>query len=668
MPGQKRSLNVLDLLAILTELSDLRNSIIDKVYTMGNSLLLRFRKGSEKYFVIANSHRFGLTSYVLEHGAEGVTSLRRFIEGSRLRSLELLNFDRVVKLSLDDGYLVIELLEPWNVVYVGNDDKIKWVLRAYRGKDRVVNISLEYRPPPQNFVKPIDNRESVIKALQSYDTIGRAIARGLGLGGEIANEVCAEALINCDSPVNSVNADDVLSVIISMINKISNGDLEPTIYYSNGVPITVTPIRYRSIRYDNIKQFKRFNEAVDEYFHEIEVREESEKKLASISGEIARLERSIDELMMSIEGFRKGSEELRVKAETVLNWKYVIEELLNVLRNYWSSYKDEFQELVHGMEYQGIKVKGFEPRSKTVILEIGGVTVSIPLNADVGDIINDLFNRAKELERKAKTAEESLSQLRARIEELRAESEKIAESIREGSIRVIYGAREWFERFRWFITSGGKLVIAGRDATQNEVIVRHYLRPWDIFVHADIPGGAAVVIRLASSGDNVSDDDIKEAAQYAVSYSRAWVMGLSVLDAFYVRGEQVTKKAPSGEYLGKGSFMIYGTRGWVRNAELGLGIGVRVDSFGEASIIRLITAPPSVISSLVNYYVIVRPGTKDRVSVSREVYDLFKNKIPRFTKVVNLSHIVDAVPGPSVVEGPYEGSPVSWDRLRSLVK
>ncbi len=477
---------------------------------------------------------------------------------------------------------MIELLEPWNAVYVSSDDKIKWVLRAYRGgKDRVVNIGLEYKPPPQSFVKPVDDRESVIKALQSYDTIGRAIARGgLGLGSEVANEVCVEALISCDSPVNSVDADNVLSVITSMINKISSGDLEPTIYYSNGVPITVTPIRYQSIKYDNIKQFKKFNEAVDEYFHEIEVREESEKRLASISGgEIARLEKSIDELMMSIEGFRKGSEELRVKAETVLNWKYVIEDLLNVLRNYWSSYKDEFQELVRGMEYQGIRVKGgFEPRSKAVILEIGGVTVSIPLNADVGDVINDLFNRAKELERKAKAAEESLSQLRARIEELRAEGEKIAESIREGSIRVIYGAREWFERFRWFITSGGKLVIAGRDATQNEVIVRHYLRPWDMFVHADIPGGAAVVIRLASSGDNVSDDDIKEAAQYAVSYSRAWVMGLSVLDAFYVRGgEQVTKKAPSGEYLGKGSFMIYGTRGgWVRNAELSLGIGVRL--------------------------------------------------------------------------------------------
>ncbi|WP_054853395.1 hypothetical protein [Vulcanisaeta distributa] len=149
--------------------------------------------------------------------------------------------------------------------------------------------------------------------------------------------------------------------------------MEPTIYYGNGVPITVTPIKYLSIKHDGIKQFGKFNEAVDEYFHEIEVKEESEKKLASISGgEIARLERSIDELMISIEGFRKGSRELRVKAETVLNWKYVIEELLNVLRNYWSSYKDEFQDLIRGMEYQGIRVKGFDPRSKAVTLEIDG--------------------------------------------------------------------------------------------------------------------------------------------------------------------------------------------------------------------------------------------------------------------------------------------------------
>ncbi|MGC9152322.1 MAG: ribosome rescue protein RqcH [Vulcanisaeta sp.] len=666
MPNQKKSLNILDLLAIVTELRELEGSIIDKVYTMGGSLLLRFRKEAEKYFVIANSHRFGLTSYVLEHGTESVTALRRLIENSRLVKIEVLNFDRVIRLALDDGFLIIELLEPWNAIYTGNDGIIKWVLRTYRGKDRTINVGLEYRPPPQGFVKPFDEANNVINTLRSFDNIGKAIARGLGLGSEIANEVCARASIDCSMPTNSVDADKVLVVINSMINTVIEGKLEPTIYYSSGFPITVTPLKFLSIKYDGVKQFQKFNEAVDEYFHEIEVKEETQRKLTNIMGEINRLERSIDELAVNIENFRKGSEELRVKAETVLNWKYVIEDLLNILRNYWASYKDEFQELIRGMEYQGIKIKNFDSRGKVLTLDINGITVSIPLNANVGDLINDLFNRAKDLERKAKNAEEVMAQLKAKLEELRLEGEKLTESVRESSIRIVYGAREWFERFRWFITSGGKLVLAGRDATQNEVLVRHYLRPWDIFVHADIPGAATVIIRLNNPNDEVKEEEILEAAQYAVSYSRAWVMGLSVLDSFYVKGEQVTKRAPSGEYLGKGSFMIYGSRGWVKNVELRLGIGVRVDKLNGVSLIRLITAPPKVINSLVNYYAIIRPGKSDRVEVSKSIYEEFRGKIPGFTKAVSLDNIIEVIPGPSMVEGFYSGNPMPWDEIRRI--
>lgn len=657
-------MNILDLLAVTIELRGLIGSILDKAYTMGGSLLLRFRVGSEKYFVIANSHRFGLTSYVFEHGAEGVAQLRKLIEGSRLRGIELVNLDRVVKLSFDDGYLVVELLEPWNAIYVDNNGIIKWVLRTYRGRDRVVNVGLEYRPPPQNFAKPTEGIDKVTAVLRSYDTIGRALARGLGLGGEVANEICARASIDCSSPVDSVDVGHVLSIVNSLINTVSSGALEPLIYYSGGSPITVTPIRFISIKYDEVRRFRSFNEAVDEYFHEIEVKEESERRLAAVMGEIARLERSIDELLVNIENFRKGSEELRLKAETLLNWKYVVEELLNVLRNYWYSYKDEFQELIRGMEYQGIRVRGFDPRNKIVNLDIGGVSVSLPLNADVGDVINDLFNRAKELERKAKSAEEVMGRLKARIEELRLEGEKLSASLRESTVRVVYGVREWFERFRWFVTTGGKLVIAGRDATQNEVIVRNYMKPWDVFLHADIPGAAAVVIKLRDPSDGVGEEDLLEAARYAASYSRAWVMGLSVIDVFYVRGEQVTKKAPSGEYLGRGSFMIYGTRGWVRNVELRLGVGVRVDHVDNTAIIRLLTAPPEAIDRLVNYYVVIRPGGRDKNEVGKAIYNEFKARLPGFAKVVNLDNVIEALPGPSIIEGVFDGNPMPWDEVR----
>jgi predicted ribosome quality control (RQC) complex YloA/Tae2 family protein len=34
----------------------------------------------------------------------------------------------------------------------------------------------------------------------------------------------------------------------------------------------------------------------------------------------------------------------------------------------------------------------------------------------------------------------------------------------------------WFERFHWFITSENYLVLSGRDAQQNELLVKRYLR------------------------------------------------------------------------------------------------------------------------------------------------------------------------------------------------
>lgn len=40
----------------------------------------------------------------------------------------------------------------------------------------------------------------------------------------------------------------------------------------------------------------------------------------------------------------------------------------------------------------------------------------------------------------------------------------------------------WFEKFNWFVTSENYLVISGRDAQQNELIVKRYLR-WVLCKH-----------------------------------------------------------------------------------------------------------------------------------------------------------------------------------------
>lgn len=45
----------------------------------------------------------------------------------------------------------------------------------------------------------------------------------------------------------------------------------------------------------------------------------------------------------------------------------------------------------------------------------------------------------------------------------------------------------WFEKFNWFITSENYLVISGRDAQQNELVVKRYMKKGDLYVLTWLP-------------------------------------------------------------------------------------------------------------------------------------------------------------------------------------
>ena len=58
----------------------------------------------------------------------------------------------------------------------------------------------------------------------------------------------------------------------------------------------------------------------------------------------------------------------------------------------------------------------------------------------------------------------------------------------------------WFEKFCWFVTSDNLLVVSGRDAQQNELLVKRYLRKEDLYVHADLHGAATTILRNDTPG------------------------------------------------------------------------------------------------------------------------------------------------------------------------
>ncbi|KAI1801754.1 hypothetical protein F4811DRAFT_440960 [Daldinia bambusicola] len=133
----------------------------------------------------------------------------------------------------------------------------------------------------------------------------------------------------------------------------------------------------------------------------------------------------------------------------------------------------------------------------------------------------------------------------------------------------------WFEKFVWFISSDGYLVLGGKDAQQNEMLYRRYLKKGDIYVHADLHGAPSVIIKNSPSTPDapIPPSTLSQAGTLAVCASSAWDSKAG-MGAWWVNADQVSKSAPTGEFLTTGSFMVRGKKNFLPPAQLILGLGL----------------------------------------------------------------------------------------------
>ncbi|KAK6441521.1 hypothetical protein LTR95_002246 [Oleoguttula sp. CCFEE 5521] len=133
----------------------------------------------------------------------------------------------------------------------------------------------------------------------------------------------------------------------------------------------------------------------------------------------------------------------------------------------------------------------------------------------------------------------------------------------------------WFEKFIYFISSDNYLVLAGKDAQQNEILYRRYLKKGDVYVHADLHGAASVIIKNnpATPDAPIPPSTLSQAGSMAVCTSSAWD-SKAAMSAWWVNWDQVSKTAPTGEYLATGGFMVRGKKNFLPPSQLLLGFAV----------------------------------------------------------------------------------------------
>ncbi|XP_070834821.1 ribosome quality control complex subunit NEMF [Chaetodon trifascialis] len=361
-------------------------------------------------------------------------------------------------------------------------------------------------------------------------------------------------------------------------------------------------------------EFDTFDKAVDEFFSKMESQKIDMKALQQEKQALKKLENVKRDHVQRLEALHQAQEVDRLKGELVEMNLPVVERALQVVRSALANQVDwtEIGIIVKEAQAAGDPVACAikelklqtnhitmllknpyiseddmeEEEKKDVVEEKGkknknkdkGQTKKLqknkPMLVDVDLGLSAYANAKKYYDCKRSAEKKEHKTIEAADKAMKSAEKKTQKTLKEvQTVTTIQKARKvyWFEKFLWFISAENYLVIAGRDQQQNEMIVKRYLRAGDVYVHADLHGATSCVIKNPS-GDPIPPRTLTEAGTMAVCYSAAWDAKI-ITSAWWVHHHQVSKTAPTGEYLTTGSFMIRGKKNFLPPSYLIMGFG-----------------------------------------------------------------------------------------------
>lgn len=433
--------------------------------------------------------------------------LRKYLEGKVIEGVEQIGFERILKITTRSAELVIEMFSSGNIILCSSG-QIVMPLRREEWKEREIKPKVMYKPPPET-------RGPFSDGLFSIDReIVKALATDMGLSGTYAEEVCARAEIEKSKKCTELT-DNERKRIEESIEGILSEKTSPAIVFENGEKVDVVP--FELVIYKNFerKAFETFSDALDEYFKE-------EKKVDNNEA----LEKIRESQRQAAEKWGHEERESREKATVILeNYLEVETAIANRLGK----------------------------------VTVGGKVVSIDPKRNARENASLYYEKAKVAKQKAENAKDALK-IDIQIKERHVEKKVIAEK-----------NQSWYSRFHYFYTTEGFIVIGGKNADQNEEIVKRRTEDGDIVLHADIVGAPFTVVK--SEGKKVTEKSIREAAVIAACYSRAWKLGHGNVEVYWVIPSQLSKEAPAGEFIGKGAFMVRGKKNYLGKIALELTLG-----------------------------------------------------------------------------------------------
>ncbi len=671
----KREITSVGLVALVGELGAYTGATVDKAYLYEDSLVrLKMRdyeRGRIELLVqVGEQKRVHVTEPEFVPAAPDrppnfAKMLRNRIAGADLAAVSQHGFDRILEFEFRRGdadtTIVAELFGEGNLAVLDESGAVVDSLSTVRLQSRTVAPGAQYGFP-ETRINPLDmDRDTFGRAMAESDTdLVRTLATQLNLGGTYGEELCTRAGVEKTKPIDDAEEADfdrLYEEMRELLDRLREGATEPRLYREDGDPVDVTPVPLEAYATLESEAFESFNEALDTYFRSLAATESEPETGSESTGpdfdtEIERRKRIIEQQEQAIEDFEAEADAEREKAELLYANYELVDEILETVREARSAghpWADIEARLADGAE-QGIEaaeaVTGIDESEGRVRIVIEGSEISLDPQSGVEKNADRLYTGAKEIESKREGALEAIENTREELAALEKRREEYVETEtseeeeepkdRDWLTRESVPIRKpetWYDRFRWFRTSDGFLVLGGRDADQNEELVSKYMEPADRFFHTQAHGGPATVLKTSEPSEPARDVEIPErslaeAAQFAVTFSTIWKQGQYSGDVYMVDGDQVSKTPESGEYLEKGGFAVRGDRTYFEDTPVGAAVGISCEP--ET---RVVGGPPEPIESQAETAIRIEPGRYAQGDVAKRLYREFRERFADTTLV-----------------------------------
>ena len=165
--------------------------------------------------------------------------------------------------------------------------------------------------------------------------------------------------------------------------------------------------------------------------------------------------------------------------------------------------------------------------------------------------------------------------------------------------------------YRWFYTSSGKKVLAGKNSRQNEELVHKMLKSGKnyIVMHTKNPGSPFCFI--ICNADKVKPQDLHETAIFCGSFSQQWKTNkTAIVDSFLL--QQMVKD----EKMKEGTFGVVGSDKSTQHS-----VELRLVLTRQNKKIRAV--PPSAAEER---FLILTPGKLDKDKTAEKIQEILRKK------------------------------------------